>query len=265
MTTGSPQTMRQRGSVPGPMVLTMHTPHIGPVLALVLMGASCGSADPGAGTSTSAGGTGSSGAATDAPPTTGLAPTDTGASTQGGPDGTSTGATSEPGSTGGTTAAGSTSSGSGGTSTGDGGSTDASTGGAGSDSTGGAVPVAYFDCTELTVVELALKEKISGAFDAQGVPLAVVATMVQGGAIDFQAPVAAPVAADDPYAADVAFWEQELTAEGWDVNPPGDPGGDRRYIFIPEGAQFVAKFALFYYRVYEGGGNGQFEFECLKQ
>lgn len=246
------------------MVLAMHTPHIGPVLALVLMGASCGSADPGAGTSTSAGATGSSGATTDAPPTTGPAPTDTGASTQGGPDGPSTGATSEPGSTGGT-AAGSTGSGSGGTSTGDGGSTDASTGGAGSDSTGGAVPVAYFDCTELTVVELALKEKISGAFDAQGVPLAVTATMVKGGAIDFQAPVAAPVAADDPYAADVAFWEQELTAVGWDVNPPGDPGGDRRYIFIPEGAQFVAKFALFYYRVYEGGGNGQFEFECLKQ
>lgn len=249
------------------MVLAMHTPHIGPVLALVLMGASCGSADPGAGTSTSAGATGSSGATTDAPPpTTGPAPTDTGASTQGGPDGPSTGATSEPGSTGGTTAAASsTGSGSTGTSTGDGGSTDASTSGAGSDSTGGAVPVAYFDCTELTVVELALKEKISGAFDAQGVPLAVTATMVKGGAIDFQAPVAAPVAADDPYAADVAFWEQELTAVGWDVNPPGDPGGDRRYIFIPEGAQFVAKFALFYYRVYEVGGNGQFEFECLKQ
>lgn len=247
------------------MVLAMHTPHIGPVLALVLMGASCGSADPGAGTSTSAGATGSSGATTDAPPTTGPAPTDTGASTQGGPDGSSTGGTSEPGSTGGTAAASSTGSGSTGTSTGDGGSTDASTGGAGSDSTGGVVPVAYFDCTELTVVDLALKEKISGAFDAQGVPLAVVATMVKGGAIDFQAPVAAPVAADDPYAADVAFWEQELTAVGWDVNPPGDPGGDRRYIFIPEGAQFVAKFALFYYRVYEGGGNGQFEFECLKQ
>ena len=88
----------------------------------------------------------------------GPAPTDTGASTQGGPDGPSTGATSEPGSTGATTAAGSTGSGSTGTSTGDGGSTDASTGGAGSDSTGGVVPVAYFDCTELTVVELALKE-----------------------------------------------------------------------------------------------------------
>lgn len=135
----------------------------------------------------------------------------------------------------------------------------------GGESTGGALPVAYFDCTELTVVDLQLKETISGAFTAEGVPIDVLATMVKGGAIDFQIAVAAPVAADDPYAADVAFWENELTATAWDVNPPGDPTGDRRYIFVPEGAQFVAKFSLFYYRIYEGGGNGQFEFECLEK
>lgn len=74
----------------------------------------------------------------------------------------------------------------------------------------------------------------------------------------------APPATPSRYA-DVAFWEQDLTAIGWDVNPPGPPAGDRRYIFIPEGAQFVAKFALFYHRIYKGGGNGQFESECLKQ
>lgn len=139
-----------------------------------------------------------------------------------------------------------------------------STGGTGG-STGGLEPFSSFTCTELTPVELQLKEAISGSFTADGVPIDLLAVMVKGGATDFQVDIAGPVAPDDPYAADVAFWEQNLTAIGWDVNPPGPPAGDRRYIFIPEGAQFVAKFALFYYRIYEGGGNGQFEFECLKQ
>lgn len=132
-------------------------------------------------------------------------------------------------------------------------------------STGGLEPFSSFTCTELTPVELQLKEAISGSFTADGVPIDLLAVMVKGGATDFQVDIAGPVAPDDPYAADVAFWEQTLTAIGWDVNPPGPPADDRRYIFIPEGAQFVAKFALFYYRIYEGGGNGQFEFECLKQ
>lgn len=132
-------------------------------------------------------------------------------------------------------------------------------------STGGLEPFSSFTCTELTPVELQLKEAISGSFTADGVPIDLLAVMVKGGATDFQVDIAGPVAPDDPYAADVAFWEQDLTAIGWDVNPPGPPADDRRYIFIPEGAQFVAKFALFYYRIYEGGGNGQFEFECLKQ
>ena len=139
-----------------------------------------------------------------------------------------------------------------------------STGGTGG-STGGLEPFSSFTCTELTPVELQLKEAISGSFTADGVPIDLLAVMVKGGATDFQVDIAGPVAPDDPYAADVAFWEQDLTAIGWDVNPPGPPADDRRYIFIPEGAQFVAKFALFYYRIYEGGGNGQFEFECLKQ
>ena len=138
---------------------------------------------------------------------------------------------------------------------------EASTGG----TTGGVVPFSHFACTETTPVELLLREAISGAFDAQGLPLDVTAVMVKSGATEFHVDVAKEVAPNDPYAADVAFWEQDLTAKGWDVNPPDDMSGDRRYIFIPDGAQFVAKFSLFYYHVYEGGGNGQFEFECLKQ
>jgi len=124
------------------------------------------------------------------------------------------------------------------------------------------VPFSSFTCKELTVVELYMKEEITGSFDADGVPLDVTATMVKGGAVDFHVDVAMPVAADDPYAADVAYWEKTLTAKGWDANGQGDL--DRRYFFVPEGAHLVAKFSLFYYRVYEGGGNGQFEFECLK-
>ncbi len=144
------------------------------------------------------------------------------------------------------------------------GASDSSTGATGG-TTGGVEPFSSFTCTELTLVDLLLREAISGSFTADGVPIDVLAVMVKGGATDFQIDIAGPVAPDDPYAADVAFWEQDLTAIGWDVNPPGPPAGDRRYIFIPEGAQFVAKFSLFYYRIYEGGGNGQFEFECLKQ
>lgn len=250
------------------MVLAMVTLRLCLITALTsLAAAGCGSGggtatsdSTGATTGAGAGtGTGTStGATTDLPPTTGTPTTGDSSTTQASPGSTSGDGTT--GSSSGSTGAASTQA-----STGDGSTGTTSTGGTGSESTGGGVPVASFECTELTVVDLQLKEKISGSFDAEGVPLAVTATMVKGGAIDFQVAVAAPVAADDPYAADVAFWEQQLTAQGWDVNPPGEPGGDRRYIFIPEGAQFVAKFSLFYYRVYEGGGNGQFEFECLKQ
>lgn len=243
----------------------MLTPRLCLVTALTaLPAAGCGtdggtatSDSTATGTSASASTSASTGAGptTDLPATTGAPTTGSGSTTQGGSASTSGDETTS--STGGSTGAGSAQ-----TSTSDG---STGTGGTGSESTGGGVPVTSFDCTELTVVDLQLKEKISGSFDAQGVPLDVTATMVKGGAIDFHVAAAGPVADDDPYAADVAFWEQELTAQGWDVNPPGEPGGDRRYIFIPEGAQFVAKFSLFYYRVYEGDGNGQFEFECLKQ
>lgn len=222
---------------------------------LALQAAACN--PDGAASTTSAGDTASAasstGDTTGATPTTG-APT-TGTTSDGstststgevggssGPQGTTDGATTAEGSSGASSSG-----------TGD-------TGG----STGGLEPFSSFACTELTLVELLLREEISGAFTAEGVPIDVLAVMVKGGAIDFQVDIAGPVAPDDPYAADVAYWEQSLTAKGWDVNPPGPPVGDRRYIFIPEGAQFVAKFALFYYRIYEGGGNGQFEFECLK-
>ena len=225
------------------------------VIVVGLAGCGTGGGDTGTGASdTAAASSGSTGggAPTTGEATTGEASTGGGASTgeasTGG--GASTGGASTGGS-GGTTGEAST-----------GGTTgEASTGG----TTGGVVPFSHFACTETTPVELLLREAISGAFDAQGLPLDVTAVMVKGGAIEFHVDVAKEVAPNDPYAADVAFWEQDLTAKGWDVNPPDDLSGDRRYIFIPDGAQFVAKFSLFYYHVYEGGGNGQFEFECLKQ
>jgi len=52
--------------------------------------------------------------------------------------------------------------------------------------------------------------------------------------------------------------------KGWDVNVD-DMSDDRRYFFAPEGAQNVAIFPAFYYKVYGGGGNGQFEFDCKTQ
>lgn len=119
-----------------------------------------------------------------------------------------------------------------------------------------------FSCDETTVVDLPMVETIVGSFDADGTPLAVAASFVMSGAVDFSVDVASPVADDDPYAADVAYWEETLTMVGWDVNPPGDPTGDRRYLFIPTGAEGVAIFSAFYYHVYEAGGNGQFEFDC---
>ncbi len=231
---------------------------------LVLQAAACN--PDGATSNTSVGDTSSaassSGGSSGATPTSG-APTSTSigdgsTSTSTGEVGGSSG--SQGTSDGATTAEGS----SGASSSSSGGASSSSTGGTGG-STGGLEPFSSFTCTELTVVELLLKEAISGSFTADGVPIDVLAVMVKGGATDFQVDVAGPVAPDDPYAADVAFWEQDLTAKGWDVNPAGPPAGDRRYVFIPEGAQFVAKFSLFYYRIYDGGGNGQFEFECLKQ
>lgn len=108
-------------------------------------------------------------------------------------------------------------------------------------------------------------ETIVGAFAEDGTPHDVVAQYVQSGTVDFAVDVALPVADDDPYAADVTYWEESLTMQGWDVNPPDDPSGDRRYFFAPAGAENVAIFAAFYYRVYEAGGNGQFEFDCVTQ
>ena len=138
---------------------------------------------------------------------------------------------------------------------------DTTTGSTGDTTTGGIV--ASFTCTETSIVDPPMVETIAGSFDADGVPHDLVAIYTQSGNVDFQVDVAVPVAADDPNAADVADWENTLTMIGWDVNPPGDPTGDRRYFFAPDGAQNVAIFPAFYYRIYEAGGNGQFEFDCV--
>ena len=240
-------------------------------MSVVLLGlVGCGSGGGGTATgggdteAASTGGGTSGGAPTTGGPATsdastgGDASTSSGAST-GGDASTSSGAST--GGDGGTTGAASTT----GASSGDASSGASSGDASSSGTTGGVVPFSHFACTETTPIDLLLKEAITGAFDAQGIPLDVTAVMVKSGATDFHVDVAGDVAPDDPYAADVLFWEQTLTAKGWDVNPPDDMSGDRRYIFIPDGAQFVAKFSLFYYRVYGGGGNGQFEFECVKQ
>lgn len=191
------------------------------------------------------------GTSTGGSPTTG--DTSTGDASTGG---ASTGdASTEGGSTGG---GGSTSGGTG-TTTGD-----ASTGSSGGSGTGGGVVVS-FTCVETTPVELYLKEAISGSFTAEGTPVDLTATMVKGGAIDFHVDTALPVDPNDPYAADVAAFEMWLTMTGWDVNPADDMSGDRRYFFAPQGAQNVAIFQAFYYKVYGGGGNGQFEFDCALQ
>jgi hypothetical protein len=184
--------------------------------------------------------------------------------------GTSTGGSSSGGSSSGIDA--SSSGGSSGPTTGETSGTDSGSSGADSssgpatesssgDSTGGGI-VATFTCSETSVVDPPMVETITGSFDEAGVPHDVLATYDQSGNVDFQVDLAVPVAADDPYAEDVAYWEDTLTMIGWDVNPPGDPTGDRKYFFIPDGAQNVAIFSAFYYRVYEFGGNGQFEFDC---
>lgn len=213
------------------------------------------SAGPDTGTATSGGG---STAATLGDSSTGPGPT-TGASgseggiTSGGPGG-STGEGSSS-----TTDLSSGGPSTGGASTGDASTGDSSTGGS---STSGGDPVASFTCVETTPVELPLKESISGSFLADGTPVDLTAVMVKGGAIDFHVDVAAPIDPNDPNAADVAAFEAWLKMQAWDVNPPGDMSGDRRYFFAPKGAQNVAIFPAFYFRVYEGGGNGQFEFDC---
>lgn len=205
------------------------------------------SAGPDTGAATSSGG---STAATLGDSSTGPGPT-TGAS----------------GSEGGITSVGGGSTGEGSSSTTDLSSGGPSTGGAstGGASTGGGDPVASFTCVETTPVELPLKESISGSFLADGTPVDLTAVMVKGGAIDFHVDVAAPIDPKDPNAADVAAFEAWLKMQAWDVNTPGDVSGDRRYFFAPKGAQNVAIFPAFYFRVYEGGGNGQFEFDCSLQ
>ena len=162
----------QAPSPPGSILLAMFAARLALATALgALAATSCGS-DGGTSTGTTSGATATTGASssstTDASPTTDT-PTTTGSTTQGSSDGTSLSTSSgdATSSTGDSSSGGSTSSASRGTST-----------STGSESTGGGMPIAFFDCTELTVVDLQLKEKISGAFDAQGVPLAVLATMV---------------------------------------------------------------------------------------
>lgn len=188
-------------------------------------------------TGTASDGTGTATSSTGPDPTTGGASSGTGTSTGGETSGGSTGDAS----TGGTSGIGETS----------------------GSSTGGGV-VASFTCAETTPVELYLKESISGSFTADGTPVELTAVMVKGGAVDFHVATALPVDPNDPNAADVAAFEASLTMTGWDVNID-DMSGDRRYFFAPEGAQNVAIFPAFYYRVYGGGGNGQFEFDCELQ
>ena len=145
-------------------------------------------------------------------------------------------------------------------------STDSTTGTTGTasttgSSTGGGGVVASFACVETTLVEPFMQESISGAFLADGTPVDVTAVMVKGGAVDFHVDVALPVDPNDPNAADVAAFETWLTMTGWDVNV-NDMTDDRRYFFVPEGAQNVAIFQAFYYKIYGNNGNGQFEFAC---
>ncbi|MBX7083677.1 MAG: hypothetical protein K1X88_30995 [Nannocystaceae bacterium] len=211
--------------------------------------AACGGDDGGASTGgSSSGGASTSGSSSGGSSSGGTA---TGSSSGGSSSGADSG--SSGGSSGGASSSDGSSSG--------GGSSGSDSSGGGSSSTGGGV-VAVFSCDETSVVELPLVETIAGSFDADGTPLDVSASFVLSGAVDFAVDMAVPVAADDPYAADVAYWEQQLTMVGWDVNPPGDPTGDRRYLFIPDGAQGVAIFPAFYYHIYEAGGNGQFDFDC---
>jgi len=233
-----------------------------PLIAVLAFGA-CSAADA----STTDASTDTTGAAaTDTSDPTGMGtstetPTGTGAALTS--SGTSAGTTGE--ATG--TSTGDTGASSGGDSSGAASSTgDAGTGdpsSTGEASTGGGV-VASFSCVETTPVELALKETISGSFLGDGTPVDLSAVMVKGGAIDFHVDVALPVDPNDPNAADIAAFEAFLTMQAWDVNI-NDMSDDRRYFFAPEGAQNVAIFPAFYYKVYGGGGNGQFEFDCKTQ
>lgn len=215
-----------------------------PLVAIWTLALACGDDAGGGSTDSSTSGSGSSSGSSSGGSTSGSSGTD---SSTGSTGGTSSGSadtsSSGTGSTGGDTTDGS------------------SSGGSTGDTTTGGI-VATFSCTEISIVDPPMVEVITGAFDEAGVPHDLTATFVNSGNIDFQIDVAAPVAANDPYAEDVAYWEETLTMVGWDVNPPGDPTGDRRYFFAPEGAQNVAIFSAFYYRIYEGGGNGQFDFDC---
>jgi hypothetical protein len=185
--------------------------------------------------------------------------------------GSTSSSTSSPGSTSGADSTSGSTDGEGSTSGGSTGATGSTGPGTGSStgdgSTGGTTEglvFSTFSCTETSIVDAAMVETIDGAFDDAGVPLELVATFTQSGNVDFQVDPALPVAPDDPYYADVMYWEDALTMQGWNVTPPGDPFADRRYFFAPDGAQYVALFSAFYYRVYEAGGNGQFEFECVR-
>lgn len=179
------------------------------------------------------------------------------------------GSTSDASTSGSGSGPGSSTGGSTGASTGSDGTTGADTGASTGEasSTGGTtggVVFSTFSCTETSVVDAAMVETIDGSFDEAGVPMDLVATFTQSGSVDFQVDVAQPVAPGDPHYDEVVYWEDSLTMQGWDVTPPGDPFADHRYFFAPEGAQYVALFSAFYYRVYEAGGNGQFEFECIR-
>ncbi len=236
--------MRRPGSLVPLLVLAACSP---------ASGTSTTSAGPDTGAASTSASTGGSSASTAGDSSAGPGPTTSGSSSEGGSTSAgSSGSTSEGSSTTGEGTSGGPGSGTSGEGT-SGSSTGASTGGG---------VVASFTCVETTPVELPLKESISGSFLADGTPVDLTAIMVKGGAIDFHVDAAVPVDPNDPNAADVAAFEMWLKMQGWDVNPPGDMSGDRRYFFAPKGAQNVAIFPAFYFRVYEGGGNGQFEFDC---
>ena len=124
--------------------------------------------------------------------------------------------------------------------------------------------VSTFDCSETSVVDAYMLLDITGGFDASGTPRDLLSVHVYGGAVDFAVDEGLPVADDDPYAADVAYWEDSLSMIGWDVNTVDDGSGDRRYLFFPDGAEGTSTFDAFYYYVYGAGGNGQFEFRCVR-
>ena len=124
--------------------------------------------------------------------------------------------------------------------------------------------VSTFTCVNLGAVEPFLQLHITGGFTAASEPRNLDATHVLGGATEFSVALPLLVDPNDPNYADVVAWESTLSMVGWDVNYPDDGSEDRRYFFIPSGAEGISTFDAFYYRVYGAGGSGQFDFECTR-